>query len=559
LGIKTELRKQGPLADDFPEVCYPIYRLEGINQRAKGQLCNGQPTHIEWSDSQVILPTIDDQPGCIIAAGGLLSAVRGAQHTAADGSIWRPSFVVIDDPQTRESANSADQVETRLDIINGDVLGMAGPGEPIAVAVPCTIIRTGDVADVLTDREKSPDWRGQRAGIVDKLPDDLKLWEDYFEILDRIKDVDDEEDDTVQVLRAEATAFYVAHQAAMDAGCTATWPARFLAWEASAIQHAMNLYHRSESAFWSEYMNSPLDPFAAAEEFLAADEIAIRFSGYTRETVPLDGQILTFGTDVQHRCLYWVVLATDMQFTCQIVDYGCFPEQQRKSWKATKAEHTLKAKYPGTSLEGAIYSGVRELHNDLMTRKFKRVDDQTMYIQLGLTDANDKTSVVKKAIRESDHAARLLASHGKYYGPNMTQISGFKAKTGERIGDEWLIRPGRGKSGRHVIFDTDHWKMFTQRRLATPPGDRGSLTIYGRQRQRPHSFLARHLTAEYIQRQGGNRSVDHWTMKPGESENHWLDALVMAMVAASMCGAQITGLARKKTNSRRSRSAEYFS
>jgi hypothetical protein len=37
------------LLADFPEVCYPIRCLEGINQRSHGQLYQGKPTHIEWS------------------------------------------------------------------------------------------------------------------------------------------------------------------------------------------------------------------------------------------------------------------------------------------------------------------------------------------------------------------------------------------------------------------------------------------------------------------------------------------------------------------------------
>ncbi|MEZ6068281.1 MAG: hypothetical protein R3B90_21780 [Planctomycetaceae bacterium] len=104
LAIKTELRFNPLLAADFPEVCYPIYRLEGINQRAKGQLLDGQPTNMQWTDGEIILPTVAGQPGCIIGVGGLLTAVRGAQHTTETGEIIRPGVVLIDDPQTRESA-----------------------------------------------------------------------------------------------------------------------------------------------------------------------------------------------------------------------------------------------------------------------------------------------------------------------------------------------------------------------------------------------------------------------------------------------------------------------
>ena len=35
--------------------------------------------------------------------------MRGQQHTLVDGSIIRPSLVLLDDPQTRDSARSVDQ------------------------------------------------------------------------------------------------------------------------------------------------------------------------------------------------------------------------------------------------------------------------------------------------------------------------------------------------------------------------------------------------------------------------------------------------------------------
>jgi hypothetical protein len=47
--IKSELENNDRLLDDFPEACYPIRCLEGIHQRASGQLHNGEPTHIGWT------------------------------------------------------------------------------------------------------------------------------------------------------------------------------------------------------------------------------------------------------------------------------------------------------------------------------------------------------------------------------------------------------------------------------------------------------------------------------------------------------------------------------
>lgn len=42
--LKSELEHNELLAEDFPEACFPIRRMEGIYQRAAGQLLDGKPT-----------------------------------------------------------------------------------------------------------------------------------------------------------------------------------------------------------------------------------------------------------------------------------------------------------------------------------------------------------------------------------------------------------------------------------------------------------------------------------------------------------------------------------
>ena len=46
--------------------------------------------------------------------------------------------------------------------------------------------------------------------------------------------------------------------------------------------------------------------------------------------------------------------------------------------------------------------------------------------------------------------------------------------------------------------------------------------------------------AEYrVKTEGRGRKVDEWKMRPEASDNHWLDGIVGAAVAASMLGASI--------------------
>ena len=96
--IKSELESNDLLAEDWPEVCYPIQRLEGIANRCKGQLCNGTRTQMQWSDSTIVFPTVDKSQasGAIIRVRGLTGRIRGMKFTRPDGKTVRPDLVIGD-------------------------------------------------------------------------------------------------------------------------------------------------------------------------------------------------------------------------------------------------------------------------------------------------------------------------------------------------------------------------------------------------------------------------------------------------------------------------------
>jgi hypothetical protein len=55
--------------------------------------------------------------GRILTARGITAASRGMKHKRPDGTQQRPDFVLIDDPQTDESAATELQVNKRLGTI----------------------------------------------------------------------------------------------------------------------------------------------------------------------------------------------------------------------------------------------------------------------------------------------------------------------------------------------------------------------------------------------------------------------------------------------------------
>jgi len=118
----------------------------------------------------------------------------------------------------------------------------------------------------------------------------------------------------------------------------------------------------------------------------------------------------------------------------------------------------------------------------------------------------------------------------------------YKRKPGERTGLNWRVPITKGKRAlRHILFDTNYWKSFVHERLNVPIGDPGCLSLFGHKPE-DHRLLAEHLTAEYrVKTEGRGRTVDEWKIKVEGNDNHWLDCLVGAAVAASMQGAVLFG------------------
>ncbi|MEX2187239.1 MAG: hypothetical protein WD875_10610, partial [Pirellulales bacterium] len=263
--IKMEFDGSDYLLDDFPEVAYPIQALDGIANRANGQLYKGERTHIGWTAREIVLPTMPGSvaSGAIIKVAGITGRIRGMKYKRADGQTVRPTLVVLDDPQTDESARSLSQCATREGILAGAVLGLGGPGKKISGIMPCTVIRPGDMADNILSRDKHPEWNGERTKMVYSFPTDEKKWQRYGEL--RAESLRTHGDIHV------ATEFYVADRIAMDEGAIIAWPERFNHDEASAIQHAMNLKLQDEAAFFAEYQNEPLPVDAGTDDELTAD------------------------------------------------------------------------------------------------------------------------------------------------------------------------------------------------------------------------------------------------------------------------------------------------
>jgi len=189
--IRKHMLENPLLLADFPEAVYPLRALENSSKRQLQQHIRGQLTHVLWGQEKLVFPTLEGQhlplalrqdgheaspsSGSIITTTSLDANMRGQQHSRVDGSIIRPSLVLLDDPQTRQSAASCTQTKRRMELLNGDVLGMAGPGESISAVLTCTKIYDGDLADQVLDREKNPEWDSECTKLVYAFPTNEKL------------------------------------------------------------------------------------------------------------------------------------------------------------------------------------------------------------------------------------------------------------------------------------------------------------------------------------------------------------------------------------------------
>ncbi len=543
--IMAELENSEILGADFPEVCHPIRSLEGIHQRASGQLYQGKQTHIGWTAREIVLPTISGSvaSGAIIRVAGITGRIRGMKHKRVDGVSVRPSLVLIDDPQTDESARSPSQCANRERILAGAILGLAGPGRKIAGLMTLTVVRPDDLADRILDRDKHPQWQGERTKMVYSFPAADRLWAEYARL--RAEGLKADRGG------AEATAFYKAHRAEMDAGAVIAWPERFNHDELSAVQHAMNLRLQNEAAFFAEYQNEPLPEVEVADDLLSADQIAGKVNGHARGLVPLGCSHLTMFVDVQGKALFYLVAAWEDDFTGHVIDYGTEPDQKQPPgsyFTLRDIKRTLGAASLRAGAEGAIYAGLERLIEATVAREWRRDDGAMVRIDRCLIDANwgSSTDVVYQFCRQSPHASVLTPSHGRYVGASSLPFSDYKRKRGERVGLNWRVPVVTGKRAvRHVLFDTNFWKSFVHARLAVPMGDPGGLSLFGHKPEH-HRLLAEHLTSEYrVRTEGRGRTVDEWKLRVEGLDNHWLDGLVGCAVAASMQGAVLFGTDHK--------------
>jgi hypothetical protein len=604
--IKTYWYMSQALRQDFPEIAYPIRRIENRAQLATGQIFRGESTHVEWGADSVRYPCIllprelgelyerqdpesvqwlkeyqaylPSNAGVIIRTAGIDGSIRGdADVHPITLTQPRPDVALLDDVQKDQGADSPTTCDKLIAMIDGAVQGLAGPGERIAALMPNTVIREGDVSDTYLDRTKKPEWGGERCALVNSWPPGIsdveitleteagKHWTQYGE--ERRKSYRLYDDIRL------ATEYYRKHREIMDDGFVCSWDERYDSdTELSAQQHAMNLRLSNPITFLAEYQNKPRRYDHDNTIMISADDLAKKTVGIKRRHLAPDAHRLVAFIDVQNEILFYSVLAVNMDFTGNVVDYGTWPhvgipsfqKHQVEGWSLLTTEffkaypqHRDKAiKTEGgkvrAPLDAKIYFALTKAVNHLLKLRFTRDMDgipETRKVErIGIDTRWGKASeFIKQYCRECGHR-EVVPYTGQAFLPSHKQLEEYVRTTGWLFEDQvnpsvkevkWVFKP-MPDGYRMLQCDVSRMKTFLMKRLASPPGASGSISLFDAPAE-AHEMFARHICeSEYPEPlEARGMKKDLWRPRSGNPDNDYLDTVVGCCALASMLGASV--------------------
>jgi hypothetical protein len=531
--IKDRLQQNDLLLSDFPEVAMPFKAVGGWSSRCRLQTVAGRATNIEIASDHIIFPTItidmlsEDWPeecvpcslGQVISSLGIDGPIRGTNYRDA-----RPTLAILDDIESKESAQSETVIESNEQIIEKDIGGLGGSGRRVSRVMLCTTQNRKCIAYRYTDREQKPSWNGKRFRKMVEKPARTDLWERYVEL--RLnKDGDDPD-------AREAFRFYRDNREAMDAGCEISNPYSFDdrthsdgdPLEISAIQ----AYYNRIADFGTESVateddNDPPETTGPEGTGISAALVASRLSGLTRHTCPINTTCITAGIDIGKYACHWTAIAWTNNATGVVIDYGV----------AEVANTNVQSS--NDAIERAIYKTLLDFRDWLINVEFVDSAGAIRQIDSCFCDSGDYTQSVYEFVRQIQHQ-RFYPTKGigRYKSPTPSET----VRVGTHLHASYLAAD---KVWLHLL-DVDYWKRFVHERFLTPTFNdenmlrAGSLSLYELQGSKSHLSFAQHIVAEewVSDFKEGKGERCYWINH--NRNNHWLDSTAMAAAAASRHG-----------------------
>lgn len=492
---------------DYADATDVFRRSRGIANRLTALTENNKATgaRLGLSEGIIVLPGGRGAIGSATINGN----PRGLNYATIDGRVVRPTFAVIDDPQDRETARSATRVRDTIEIIDGDLAGMAGPDQKMAMVMPCTVIERGDVAEhYLGD----PDWRAVRIGQViiwpngwdEKKSEARRLWDEWNTIRQ-----DGERD---QDAGKAALEFYMRNKAQMTAGMVVSWAERYdrKRGQPDAMYSAMHDYYvMGDEAFAAERQNEPIRRGVTIYT-LTPDIIESRATDRRPGTVPDWSRLRVAATDVNPSYgLTWAALGFGADQTAAVMLYGI---------------HDM-------SIQGSATEGERNksIFENLVTHG-KMLAGLPCRPELWFVDAGGAAF---------DVVHRFAAMSQKLSGIQAVPCTGRGARNYRPYGKSVLGQPReychmstdtRGR--KWVAFHADYWREQAQKAWTGSVGAPGSCSLPAGH----HREFAEQICREQLGGKGevGGQMVWTWHTLPGAHD--YGDCMSMCYMGAAWGG-----------------------
>jgi hypothetical protein len=527
--FRKKIAQNDLLLEDFPEICWPVRCLEGAPLRAAKQHVDGKLTGIIWTNESVKLASVPEKYRGPIDYGlvnlefrGLDTAIRGVN---TDGA--RPDFIIIDDPETRESAKSDNQIEDRTLAIEQDIAGLAGEDEELAQVMLTTVQNRKCISFQYTDPEQKPSWMGKRFGWVEKWPDEWLNEEGMWHTYTAMRAQDQRNGDRYG---RTATEFYLTNQEQMDKGgelLADNYKAKVLpdGWITvhSAWQVVFNaIADTSYDAFCTEYQNDPPESEQIQTLDLTHAQVASCLGGTAQRAVPSWARNVVRGIDMGKVNCWYVDIAFAADGTGSVIDYGKF------------LTHGLTTASSEEAIELAMLTALTSFVTEHDSYK----------VDMAFVDSGYKPEAIYEACRRIKGVPYypLKGPESNYRMPNASEkVQCFFECHASQVFDQyrrplWLFHP-----------NTEFWKNWLQERWQTEPftgGNRtaGSMTLFDPPNDdvKFHSQFAKSMVSERLEHVPlpgkGYKAV--WNVVD-RSNNHWLDAAGYACAAAAVLGVRL--------------------
>jgi len=470
------------------------------------------------------------------------SRIRGPFYAARDGNIIRPDIIVFDDIQDPMIASNPDSIRKVWEKMVVDAAGMSG-GEPMPMINSGTPFHTECfMARTMQDRR----FNGVVYKSIYQFPQRMDLWEQYQKIWEKAYDEKAAQVGAFEKEKANvyafknASVFYQENRQAMDEGMEMSWPGRYEKkyGGVSAIENIMREYLiiLGPEAFDQE-KNCVLKTAADEDIEVITEEIFLsKIDISLPEFIcPNEANLLAFAIDPHKNILYFEGCAWAEGFDGHVITYGTFPKQTAANWTQRRAGKTLERRYPKIGWEGAMFAGLTELVETIMSRKYYREDGSEIYVKAIVIDNNsgDFKATIDKFIEESPYREKLLAYQGKWYGSGTQQLSAT-----EKGGLEWKWdKKDRGRN--YVIAFRDFWKSYNHDLWLKARGEPGCKTMFKGGLQQFRKFYDE-LTAQkprWISLQS-NQLIRRWpkTDEMQGIDDHFGDVDFLVTLAAAVRG-----------------------